>query len=56
MARVLIRVCADEFAKLRDDAMVPLIFSTCQNALAGHAESIDAGDTMLLCMGLFSIF
>jgi hypothetical protein len=56
MARVLIRVCADEFCKSRDEAIVPLICPTGQNVVAGRAESIDAGDTMLLCMGLFSIF
>jgi hypothetical protein len=47
---------AMSICKLRDDAIVPLICPTCQNVFAGIAESIHAGDTMLLCMGLFSIF
>jgi hypothetical protein len=40
--------------KLRDDAIVPLICPTCQNVFAGK-ESMPA-TTMLLCMGLFSMF
>jgi hypothetical protein len=38
--------------RLRDDAGVPLICPTCQIAF----QSIHAGDCLLLCMGLFSIF
>ena len=44
------------FCKLRDDGMVPLICPTCQNVFAGLAQSIHAATTVLLCMGLFSIF
>jgi hypothetical protein len=40
--------------KLRNDAIVPLICPTCQNVFAGK-ESMPA-TTMLLCMGLFSMF
>jgi hypothetical protein len=42
--------------QLRDDTVVPLICPTCQNVFAGIAQSIYAGDHLLLCMGLFSIF
>jgi hypothetical protein len=42
--------------QLRDDTVVPLICPTCQNVFAGIAQSIHAGDHLLLCMGLFSIF
>ena len=38
--------------RLRDDAGVQLICPTCQIAF----QSIRAGDGLLLCMGLFSIF
>jgi hypothetical protein len=44
------------FYKWRDDGIVPLICPTCQNVFAGIAQSIQAATTMLLCMGLFSIF
>jgi hypothetical protein len=37
-----------------DDAIVPVICPTCQNVFRG--QNIHAGDPMLLCMGLFSIF
>jgi len=38
--------------KLCDDEGVPLICPTCQVL----AQSVLAGDRLLLCMGLFSIF
>jgi hypothetical protein len=44
------------FYKWRDDGIVPLICPTCQNVFAQIAQSIQAATTMLLCMGLFSIF
>jgi hypothetical protein len=47
---------ATEFCKLRDDAIVPVICPTCQMFFAGHSKNTPAGDAMLLCMGLFSIF
>jgi hypothetical protein len=37
-----------------ENGVLPLICPTCQNVFAGR--NIDAGDTGLLCMGLFSIF
>jgi hypothetical protein len=40
------------FNGLCDDEGVPLICPTCQ----GLAQSVGAGDRLLLCMGLFSIF
>ena len=44
------------FCKLRDDAIVPLICPTCQNVFAGSLKAAMPATTMLLCMGLFSIF
>jgi hypothetical protein len=44
------------FYQLRDAELVPLICPTCQNVFCGTGQGIDAGDTTLLCMGLFSIF
>ncbi len=40
------------FDGLCDDEAVPLICPTCQVS----AQSVGAGDRLLLCMGLFSIF
>ena len=40
------------FSGLCDDEGVPLICPTCQVL----AQSVLAGDRLLLCMGLFSIF
>ncbi|HYS85096.1 MAG TPA: hypothetical protein VEN78_08855, partial [Bradyrhizobium sp.] len=45
-------LCDDEFNGLCDDEGVPLICPTCQV----FAQSALAGDRLLLCMGLFSIF
>jgi hypothetical protein len=44
------------FCKLRDDELVPLICPTCQNVFAGSLKASMPATTMLLCMGLFSIF
>ncbi len=44
------------FCKLRDDGIVPLICPTCQNVIAGSLKASMPATTMLLCMGLFSIF
>ena len=42
--------------RLRDDGIVPLICPTCQNVFAGSLKASIPATTMLLCMGLFSIF
>jgi hypothetical protein len=44
------------FYKLRDGGTVPLICPTCQNVFAGSLKASMPATTMLLCMGLFSIF
>jgi hypothetical protein len=44
------------FYKLRDDGIVPLICPTCQNVFAASLKAFMPAITMLLCMGLFSIF
>src|SRR5712691_11871007 len=44
--------CPRSFDGLCDDEIVPLICPTCQVL----AQSVLAGDRLLLCMGLFSIF
>jgi hypothetical protein len=44
------------FYKLRDDEIVPLICPTCQNVFARSLKASMPTTTMLLCMGLFSIF
>jgi hypothetical protein len=41
---------------LRDDGIVPLICPTCQSVFAGVLNASIPATTMLLCMGLFSIF
>ena len=44
------------FCKLRDDGIVPLICPSSQNVFAGSLKASMPAATMLLCMGLFSIF
>jgi hypothetical protein len=42
--------------RVLNGGIVPLICPTCQNVFAGSLKASMPATTMLLCMGLFSIF